>query len=120
MTTPLQAYLRTYRKRSGLSQDDVAFLIGSANANNITRHELHSRTPDLRTAFAYEVIFRAPLEQLFAGLYQKVEKETIARARLLAHKTAQTPSRRLSRRNLPFLELLTSEPVAVSPDDLRR
>jgi transcriptional regulator with XRE-family HTH domain len=116
MSAPLECYLRTYRKRSGLSQDEAAFLLGSANGANVSRYEQLDRQPDLRIAFAYEVIFRVPVRHLFAGLYLKVEKETIARARLLTQKIAEAGARRTTLRNLPVLEFLTSELAAPQPE----
>ena len=108
MSTPLESYLRTYRKRSGFSQDEVAFLLGSASGAKVSRYERLARQPSLRTVFAYEVIFRAPLRDLFAGLYQKVEEMTFARARLLAQKLAKEKARRATPRKLDALRSLSS------------
>lgn len=77
---PLQNYLRTYRRRSFLSQDEVAFLLGVATGSRVTRHEGASRTPTLEAALGYEVLFGVPLRELFAGEAHKVE--TIIRQRL--------------------------------------
>jgi hypothetical protein len=38
----------------------------------------------LETALAYEAIFRTSVSELFAGLYQKVEREVTERAKVLA------------------------------------
>lgn len=77
---PLQNYLRTYRRRSFLSQDEVAFLLGVATGTRVTRHEGAQRTPTMETALGYEVLFGVPLHELFASDAQKVE--TIIRQRL--------------------------------------
>ena len=77
---PLQNYLRTYRRRSFLSQDEVAFLLGVATGTRVTRHEGAHRTPTMETALGYEVLFGVPLHELFASEAQKVE--TIIRQRL--------------------------------------
>ena len=73
----LENYLRTYRKRSGLSQDEVAFLLGCQNGTKVSRYERFARKPSLETLFAYEVVFGASARELFAGAYQKVEKKTL-------------------------------------------
>ncbi len=108
MTTPLQSYLRTYRKRSGFSQDELAFLLGSASGGKVSRYERLARNPSLRTAFAYEVIFRTPVKYLFAGLYEKVERLTLIRVRQLAKKLADAKVRCVSTRKLAVLESLSS------------
>jgi DNA-binding XRE family transcriptional regulator len=77
---PLQNYLRTYRRQSYLSQDEVAFLLGVATGTRVTRHEGAQRTPKLETALGYEILFGIPASELFAGEAKKVE--TVIRQRL--------------------------------------
>src|SRR5947199_10723983 len=70
---PLQNYLRTYRRRSFLSQDEVAFLLGAKTGTRVTRHEGSNRTPKMETALGYEVLFGVPLRELFASEAHSVE-----------------------------------------------
>lgn len=70
---PLQNYLRTYRRRNYLSQDEVAFLLGVATGTRVTRHEGAKRVPKLETALGYEALFGIPVRDLFAREAQKVE-----------------------------------------------
>jgi transcriptional regulator with XRE-family HTH domain len=58
-------YLRTHRKRSGLSQREVAFLLGYRNKTQVSRHERARTAPPLLVAIAYEVIFQSPVSALF-------------------------------------------------------
>src|ERR1039457_6727515 len=88
MTSPqLPNYLRANRKRLALSQDEVAFLLGTQNGAKVCRYERFVREPSLATALAYEAIFKRLVSELFPGLYQKVEQEVAARAKPLAAKT---------------------------------
>ena len=66
--TPLKTYLRTYRKRVGLTHDEVAFLAGSMSGTSVTRHENSRRVPLLRTALIYELILRVPVRTLYEGM----------------------------------------------------
>lgn len=84
--TLLPNYLRTYRMHSGLSQEEVAFLLGAASGAEVSRHESCERIPLLRTALAYEAIFGVPVAELFAGEHEKVEAEIRARAEALAQR----------------------------------
>jgi transcriptional regulator with XRE-family HTH domain len=111
MSAPLESYLRTYRKRSGFSQDEVAFLLGCQSGAKVSRYEWFGREPNLRTVFAYEVIFRTPASVLFGGMYEKVEKRTRARARLLAERLAEGRPERATLRKLAILESLASGPA---------
>jgi transcriptional regulator with XRE-family HTH domain len=84
--TKLPNYLRTFRKRSYLSQDEVAYLLGCKNGSKVSRYERFTRIPSLETAIAYRAVFNVPVDALFAGIFQKVEKKVMRRARLLARK----------------------------------
>ena len=67
-THKLENYLRTYRKRSGLTQREVAFLVGCRNGAQVSRYEKRRRLPPLRMALACEAAFGVPVSELFAGL----------------------------------------------------
>jgi transcriptional regulator with XRE-family HTH domain len=73
MRSPLINYLRAQRKRAGLSQNDLAFLLGYTSPDAISKHELFESVPPLMMAFGYQTIFRVPLSDLFAGLREAVE-----------------------------------------------
>jgi transcriptional regulator with XRE-family HTH domain len=71
----LENYLRTYRRKSGLTQREVAFLLGWKSSGQLSRYEKRHTLPPLRTALAYEAIFKVPLAELFAGIRQGVDQE---------------------------------------------
>lgn len=112
MSVPLHNYLRTYRKRAHLSQDDVAFLLGGEVGTTVSRHEVGSRIPSLETALAYEAVLGAPIRELFAGKYTAAESLVRERAgALLARVQRQGGS-------TPRLETLASlasleEPITI-------
>jgi transcriptional regulator with XRE-family HTH domain len=67
-------YLRTHRRLSGLSQREVAFLLGYRNKGQVSRHERARTAPPLPIALAYEVIFQAPVSGLFAQARANVKR----------------------------------------------
>ncbi len=73
-THKLENYLRAYRKKSGLTQREVAFLLGCENGAQVSRYEKRRRLPPLRTALACEAVFGAPVSELFAGMHEGVGK----------------------------------------------
>lgn len=85
-TRKLTNYVRTYRKRLGFSQDEIAYLLDCKSGSKISRYEHLNREPTLRTALAYEVIFQTPVKELFAGIYENVERKTLKRIRSLSEK----------------------------------
>lgn len=54
----------------------------------MSRFETGTREPDLRTAFAYEIVFGAEARELFAAVYQEVTEAVSKRASELARRTA--------------------------------
>lgn len=70
--------------RFGLSQDEVALLLGAVSGSEVSRHENFKQMPSLKTAFGYEVIFGAAIRDLFVGDFHKVEEEVKERAQELA------------------------------------
>lgn len=64
--------LRNLRNRSGLTQRELAQVLEFRSGVAISRHERSDAIPDLLTAIGYEIIFRAPLSQIFPGLYETV------------------------------------------------
>jgi transcriptional regulator with XRE-family HTH domain len=71
----LENYLRSYRKQSGLTQDEVGFLLGRHNGAQVSRYEKRHRLPPLETALACEEIFGVPVSELFAGVRQAVGRD---------------------------------------------
>jgi transcriptional regulator with XRE-family HTH domain len=100
MASPqLPNYLRTNRKRLGLSQDEVAYLLGAESGAKVCRYERFAREPGLRAALACEAIFQKSIRELFAGLYQEIEREVRERAKKLVLKTGGTkPGQRAARK----------------------
>src|SRR5437870_9602844 len=93
MATPkLENYLRTYRKRSGLTQRDVAFLVGCRNGAQVSRYEKRRRLPPLRTALAFEAAFGVPVSELFAGLREVAGKAVAERLGALRSKLDTSPA----------------------------
>ena len=92
MIKRLSNYLRTYRKRNGLSQTDLAFLLGNGSRVNISRYEHHASMPSLEIALAYEVVFGVPACELFAGVFEEAQTQILKKARLLAKRLTSVPT----------------------------
>jgi transcriptional regulator with XRE-family HTH domain len=84
MAPRIMSYLRTHRKKGGLTQDEMAFLLGCQSGTKISRFERLARQPNLETALACQVVFGVPAHELFPGVFAEVEKSVMQRARLLS------------------------------------
>jgi transcriptional regulator with XRE-family HTH domain len=71
----LDNYLFSYRKRSGLTQGEVAFVLRCGDRRHVSRYEKRVHIPSLATALACEAVFGVPVSKLFAGLRGRAGKE---------------------------------------------
>lgn len=88
-------YIRIHRRKAGMNQEELGSLVGH-DARIIHRHERALATPSLELAISYEIIFRIPVSELFAGLRddvaldveRKLEEFEIERKRFGAERSA--------------------------------
>lgn len=103
----LENYLRTYRKKSSLTQQEIAYLLGRKNGAQFSRYETRRRLPSLRIALAYEAIFKVPVAELFAGVRDSVNREISGRIDKLSadlqEKSNQKGNRLLTATKLSWL-----------------
>jgi len=87
------SHLRTLRKKSKLTQLELARILGYEHGGPVSRHERAIDTPPLAVTLAYQAIFRVPVAQIFPGIYQTVEQTIEARLadfeRALGQKSAR-------------------------------
>ncbi len=79
----LKSYFRTFRKRSGLSQQEVAFLLDLKSGQMVSRYERLSRTPSSAVLLAAVILFDVSPHDLLPGICKKVEKRIAIRAKTL-------------------------------------
>jgi transcriptional regulator with XRE-family HTH domain len=99
-SSQLSNYLQTNRNRLALSQDDVAFLLGSKcdDGGKVSRYETFKRIPAFKTALAFEVIYKRTASELFSGFYREVEKEIAERAKILSERKYRQSNHRTKRK----------------------
>jgi transcriptional regulator with XRE-family HTH domain len=103
MTHRLKTYVRPLRRRFGLSQREVAFLIGAKAATTVGRIEGMERPPSVLRMFACAIIFDAMPADLFPGIFSEVCEGVRRRAREL-YDELQGDSSQTTRAKLDFLE----------------
>lgn len=74
MDAYLDNYVRTHRKKAGLSQRDLGKLLGHPNQSAVSRHERSQSMPSLAVALGYAVVFGTSVAEIFAGLRESVEQ----------------------------------------------
>lgn len=106
---PLRTYLRTFRRRTGLSQDEVAFLLGSMCGTSVSRHERGTRIPLLQTVLGYAFILGADVPALYEGAFRDVQFVVRKRARGLCRSIERQPHGTRRDRKIALLKKLMIE-----------
>jgi len=119
MTRPIMAnYLRSRRRKAGLSQRELARVLGFLTENQVGRHERGVLLPTFLVAISLEIVFRASTSELFPGVYetvrQNVEERLDALERELQESSARGRKAALIARKLEWL-WERRNPDAVSP-----
>lgn len=97
MSRKLSHYLRTERRRYGLTQTDIAALLGGSWKGRVSLYE-RGALPPTEVVLAYEAIFGRPVAALLGGTYDLVAAEIRNRARRLLAKDRLPPLPRALRR----------------------
>jgi len=84
----LPNYLRTYRKRSGFSQEELAYAVQLSDKSEWCKLERFRREPSYRTARACGYAFGVPAAKLFPGIDASTKRETARRMQKLRSRLA--------------------------------
>jgi DNA-binding XRE family transcriptional regulator len=103
MKTKNLNYLRSYRLRWGLSQGELAYLLGWSRSEVISRIEMKQRAPTLKLVIGCFVLFGAAAAELFPDLSSGIEADVIARAWELYEKIQGNPSKK-TKKQIELLE----------------
>lgn len=97
-------YIRMHRMRAGLSQCELGKLLGYGDEGQVPRHEKSHSLPTFMIAISYEVIFKVPAKEMFAGVHESIadaiedrlaELEESLRKRVEKGTAAETTARKL-------------------------
>lgn len=101
------ARIRTKRKLSGLTQKEIAYLLGSESPGAVSKHERSGAAPTLPLALGYEIIFGEPIAKLFGELRASIEANIECRVAVLSEKLGETSAKgqrgKLTAKKLEFL-----------------
>ena len=109
MPQRISHYLKQERRRSGLTQADVAALLGLMSHSNVKGYERGRHLPSLRTALSYQAIFGKPVAELFGGVFAGIMEAVAVRAKTRqAHVSTLAESARTLRRKRSLRQITTS------------
>lgn len=93
--------------RAGLTQEEVAFLLGLSNRKSVSRSERTGSGMALEQILALQIIFNVPAQDLYPGMHLKVEELALTRIRTLITKLegkADSKANRYRRETLAMIE----------------
>jgi transcriptional regulator with XRE-family HTH domain len=90
-------YLRSYRLRWGLSQGELAYLLGWKRPEAISRVEKKQRPPTLKLVIGCFILFGTPAAELFPDISARLEADVMARIWNHYEKIQGDPSRRIKK-----------------------
>lgn len=93
---PLNNYIEMHRQRVGLSQADLACLISVENGSSISRYEQGLRFPNLESLLALEIVLGQPIQEIYAGIADRVRENVKDEAERLLLDLDDTPSKELA------------------------
>jgi transcriptional regulator with XRE-family HTH domain len=106
MPSKLIHYLRNERRETGLTQADMAALLGAPWKSKVSRYERRVALPPLETALGYEAVTHKPVSQLFAGMYDAVTRRVKEHARDLLARSGEARTALQSRRKRSLERIL--------------
>jgi len=110
MSSPkLGSYLRTHRLKSGLTQKDVAALLGLETGSTISRIEKSNHIPSVKVILGYCVLFEARPQELVPRNILDIENTIHAGAHALGRELMKRPKTSRVLVRLMFLEKLTNK-----------
>ena len=77
------SYVRACRRRWGLTQRELALLLGLSSSTTVSRIERSKRGSTTTTLIAYSVVFGLSAPELFPPFYDDIEEAVVIAAKLL-------------------------------------
>jgi transcriptional regulator with XRE-family HTH domain len=108
-TDRLISYLRAHRKRSGLTQKELAFLVGIKSGTQLSRFERFKREPTAEMLIAFMIIFNKTPGELFPHSHDRILKLVQERTQQL-HENLQGDNRLIVKAKLNTLEAVLRSP----------
>lgn len=84
------AFIRAHRRKWGLTQVELARLIGFASRSAVSRLERAKRPPATETIIACGIIFGLDVPELFPSLHDGIEQEVLVAISTLRKKLAKS------------------------------
>ena len=113
MSSRVPSYLRTERRKWGLTQRELAKLLGGKSRTQVSRLERGERAPSVESLLSCLVLFGASAPALFPHLYSHIEERVLRDAAALLEELADDTSRKSTRKR-ELLKLALARAISSS------
>ena len=100
------AYVRAHRRKWGLTQVELARLIGLASCSAVSRIERAERVPTTATVIACSIVFGLAMPDLFPSLHGEVEEAVKAGVVALLDELADQTDQATVRKRALLMQIL--------------
>lgn len=109
------SFVRAHRRRWGLSQAELAALLGVTASTSVSRIERAARSPAASAMIGCSILFGVPPCELFTSFYETVE-EVVANAAKSLYDSLEHRTDERSVRKREFLEAALLRIASPKPD----
>lgn len=97
-------YLKMYRKKSPLTQSDIAFLMELTDYSNISRYEKGQRNASIDFLLMYHLLFNTSIESFYEQQSDQILSKLLNRIDLLIEDIRKEERSRINTFRIEFLE----------------
>lgn len=103
---PIYHDLRSYRKKTCLSQQDVADLFGNKDISQISRYETCPISPQIEISLLYHLLFDVPMNMFFERKKEEIRKRLVMRIPNIIHELNCVQQNELTDEKMTYLKSL--------------
>lgn len=89
----LDNYIEMHRLRGGLTQAELSYLISVESGSSVSRYERGLRFPNVEAILALQFVLGRPVEEIYAGIAERVRAGVAERAALLLERIGDAPTK---------------------------
>ncbi len=102
----MRSLLRTCRKKTELSIQNISFLLSMSDSSTLSRCERGMRRPNLEIIFTYHILFQISIDKLFETEMRKTLLKIATNIEPLIHILQRQEQTRKVKERIVFLKLL--------------
>lgn len=102
-------YTKTCRKKTGLSQNEVAFLLGLKSSHFIVHTELGNENPTLSRLLLYHILYDKQVDDLYPELLEKLALEIFSRIAFLSKQLEKKNQTDIVKRKINYLDSIATK-----------